>query len=102
MYVTLVHDYMYIYILLYWLYFLNDHLGAIEALTGSAFGADNVQFTHTYIGCQGNEVQLSDCYGFTEYQAYANSCPSTHAAGVRCLGTQTTHDIYIHVYILWV
>ena len=61
-------------------------LGALEAVRGSAFALDSVSFTHTYLACQGTESQLSDCYGFTQYATYAQSCSTTHAAGVKCLG----------------
>lgn len=72
---------MYLFVLL--LYFC---VGAIEAVTHSAFGADTVPFTHTYLSCQGTESQISDCYGFTQYQTYAHNCKTTRAAGVKCLG----------------
>ena len=60
--------------------------GAIQAPTGSYFGADSIQFYATYISCQGSESQIEDCPGFLIFQQYASYCPSTRAAGVKCLG----------------
>ena len=87
--------YICVYVLLVLLYLsfsvslslsLSLFSGAIQAPTGSYFGADSIQFYATYISCQGSESQIEDCPGFLIFQQYASYCPSTRAAGVKCFG----------------
>ena len=60
--------------------------GAVAATRRSAFGQVRLPFGRNWVGCEGNETDIRDCWHRTDTSF---NCDGGSAAGVVCLGGGT-------------